>query len=373
MKWNEVHARRLTRHHLTTPPAPRTPVGPAGLPAIARAMCGAHAQVMSAAELSLGLRTTGVTRTDVREALWRERTLVKTFGPRGTVHLLPADDLPIWTSALSAVPSPNRFADGVRLDDGQTRDVIGAIGEALDGAELTIDELSDEVVARTGPWAGELTMPAFGGMWPRWRQVLHLAGHRGVLAFGPVRGRKVTYTNPHVEPADSQKATEQLLRWYLTAYGPALPEHFAQWLAAPKPWAAALFEALDLEKVDVEGTPGWVLAGDTAPVTDKSVKLLPYFDAYQVGCHPRDRVFPGRAWERALARTQAGNYPVVLVDGVVAGVWHVRRSGRRLAITVEPLGPIRRDELEQEVERVGAILEGAPSLALGEVTIGPHA
>jgi hypothetical protein len=25
----------------------------------------------------------------VRRALWQERTLVKTFGPRGTIHLLP--------------------------------------------------------------------------------------------------------------------------------------------------------------------------------------------------------------------------------------------------------------------------------------------
>ncbi len=56
-------------------------------------MAGVHAQVMSAAELSLGLRVQGTTREDVAAALWEERSLVKTFGPRGTVHLLRADDL----------------------------------------------------------------------------------------------------------------------------------------------------------------------------------------------------------------------------------------------------------------------------------------
>ncbi|WP_035853895.1 winged helix DNA-binding domain-containing protein [Cryptosporangium arvum] len=370
LTWPEVHARRLARHHLTPPGAPRP--GP-HFADVARAICGVHAQVMSAAELSLALRVPGTTRTDVREALWRDRTVVKTFGPRGTVHLLAADDLPVWTSALAAVPSPNRFPDGVRLDDAQTDEVVTAIGDALDGVALTIDELSDAVVARTGPWAGELTMPAFGGMWPRWRQVLHRAGHRGVLAFGPNRGQKVTYVNPRVVPADPDRALDQVLRRYLTSYGPARPEHFAQWLAAPKPWAAALFAAADLERVDVEGVEGWVLAGDTAPASGSSVRLLPYFDAYQVGCHPRDQVFPGRAWERALARTQAGNHPVVVVDGVVAGVWHVRRSGRRLAITVEQFGPVHRAALEREVERVGVILEGTPALTLGPVTIGPHA
>ena len=41
--------------------------------------------VLSAAELSIGRRVAGATRADVQRALWEDRTLVKTFGPRGTV------------------------------------------------------------------------------------------------------------------------------------------------------------------------------------------------------------------------------------------------------------------------------------------------
>jgi hypothetical protein len=78
-----------------------TDLGPAG---IAGVMCGAHAQVLSAAEFSIERRIAGATRADVQRALWEERTLVKTFGPRGTVHLLPTVDLPMWTGALSALP-----------------------------------------------------------------------------------------------------------------------------------------------------------------------------------------------------------------------------------------------------------------------------
>lgn len=99
-------------------------------------MLGAHAQVLSAAELSVGLRGEGLTRTDVRTALWTDRTLVKTFGPRGTVHLLPAADLPMWTGALSAVPTgPNPFPRDTRMTPGQVEEVVAAIGEALTGAE----------------------------------------------------------------------------------------------------------------------------------------------------------------------------------------------------------------------------------------------
>jgi hypothetical protein len=78
LTWSGVTARRMARHALTEP---ATDLGPAD---IAGVLCGAHAQVLSAAELSIGRRTAGATRADVQRALREERTLVKTFGPRGT-------------------------------------------------------------------------------------------------------------------------------------------------------------------------------------------------------------------------------------------------------------------------------------------------
>ena len=77
-----------------------------------------------------------------------------------------------------------------------------------------------------------------------------------------------------------------------------------------------------------------------------------------------------------LARTQAGNYPTLVIDGVVAGVWHSARKGKRLLVTVEPLKrlPKRRlAELDAAVARVGAIAEARPELTIGTMTVGPHA
>ncbi len=94
-----------------------------------------------------------------------------------------------------------------------------------------------------------------------------------------------------------------------------------------------------------------------------------------VGCHPRERLFPGIAKERALAGGQAGTVPVLLVDGLVAGVWHQRRSGRKIAIMVESFGTLtahQRYELEEQVARIGDIMEGRPELTYGEVTVGKH-
>ena len=381
LTWSDVTARRMTRHALA---APTTDLSPAG---IAGVMCGAHAQVLSAAEFSIGRRIAGATRADVQGALWEERTLVKTFGPRGTVHLLPTVDLPMWTGALSALPpSVPMHPEPVRFSNEQANEVIAAIGDALADDALTVDELTEAIVARTGPWAGERTMEAFQDKWPRWRQLTSTAAHRGVLCFGPNQGRNVTYTNPHrwlpgFQPEPGQAALRTLLSRYLFAYGPATPHHFAKWLSIPPGRAVELFDELasDLEPVEMEGEPAWVAAGDTAVPEHphRGVTLLPYFDAYVVAGQPRGLLYPGAAATRALTPSgQAGNYPVLLVDGVVGGVWHQQRSGRQLAITVEPLSkltPTQRRQLDSEVELMGTVLEAVPTLKIGTVTVGPHA
>ena len=379
LTWSDVTARRMERNWLSHPARDQ---GPAEVAAV---MCGAHAQVLSAAELSIGRRIAGATRVDVQRALWDGRTLVKTFGPRGTVHLLPTVDLPMWTGALSALPSSVPLhPDPVRFTPEGADEVISAIGEALADAELTVDELTDAIEKRTGPWAVERTMEAFQDKWPRWRQLTSTAAHRGMLCFGPNKGRNVTYTNPHrwlpgFRPADGDAALRTLVNRYLYAYGPSTSHHFAKWLSIPPRIAADLFEALsdDLEAVELEGEPAWTNAGDTQVPAEphRGVRLLPYFDAFVVAGQPRERLFPGPAATRALARNQAGNYPVLLLDVVVGGVWHQRRTGGKVAITVEPLRELtatERRELAEEVDLVGAVIEARPTLTIGTVTVGPH-
>jgi hypothetical protein len=276
--------------------------------------------------------------------------------------------------------------EGVRFTPQQADEVIAAIGDALAGAELTVDELTEALADRAGPWAVERTMEAFGGSWPRWRQLTSTAAHRGMLCFGPDRGRKVTYTSPHrwlpgFRPADGDAALRTLVTRYLYAYGPATPQHFAKWLSIPPRYATELFGKLagELEPVTLDGEPGWTLAGDTAtpPRPHRGIRLLPYFDAYVVAGQPRQRLYPRAAAARALTPAgQAGNYPVLLVDGVVGGVWHQRRSGRKLVITVEPLRELttpQRRQLDDEAGAVAAIMQATATLTVGPVTAGAHA
>jgi hypothetical protein len=314
-------------------------------------------------------------------ALWTEHSLIKTYGLRGTVHVFPARDLAMWTAALAAVPSRiGAYREGIRLTGDESGRIVEAMAAALEVSELTADELEAEIVSRVGAWAAERSVEAFTSAWPRWRLALYDAAAKGIVCFGANRGSKVTWTSvqrliPGFAPMERDEAVRALVRAYLRAYGPSTPQWFARWVAGPKRWADDAFASLrdELAEVDVEGTRAWLVADDgrfDAPPS-RGVRLLPYFDAYTIAWQPRELMFSGRAAERALAGGQAGTVPVLLVDGVVTGLWHHRKSAMKLAITIEPfahLRPSQREELDAQVARLGEIWDVPAEVTLSQAS-----
>lgn len=380
LTWPEVWARRLSRHFLLRRASNRELVTVTG------AVCGIHAQMLPAAELSLGLRVEGLTQQVVRSALWQQRSLVKTYGIRGTIHLFPSDELPLWMAALRYRDESRELArlSQMGLSAPQLSAIVDAIGQALDGQRLTIAELGEEVARRAGAWALDETAPAFGGSYfPRWRMALGWAATQGQLCFGPNQGTAVTFVRPdqwlgswqHVDPAD---AIAQVLRRYLRAYGPATARDFGQWFNLKVRSARSVVESLagELQVIDVEGYRCLQLAADDAQAAvasaADSVRLLPHFDCYLRGSHPRERLTAGFA---ARAAGGTGTFPVLLVGGTVGGVWQRRSRARRSDIRVEsfvPLSPAQQDELADEVARIGHILETETTLSFGSVEVRPH-
>lgn len=94
LTWEQVRAWRVGRHHLY-PRAPRE-----AMLAVVSRICGLHAQLLPSAELALWARVEGIEADAVERALWEERTLVKTWAMRGTLHLSPAAEFPLWQAAL---------------------------------------------------------------------------------------------------------------------------------------------------------------------------------------------------------------------------------------------------------------------------------
>ena len=185
---------------------------------------------------------------------------------------------------------------------------------------------------------------------------------------------------------DPGAALADVFRRYLSAYGPATARDFAQWFYLPPRAARDLATTLGtaLQEVDVEGYRGYVLAEEASASGDGGadevlehlpVRLLPHFDCYAIGCHPRNRLLPAAWAARVPPRTTPSQLPLLLVDGTVAGVWQRATKGKRLVVRVELFVPLNRRQhalLEEEARRIGAILGAEAALEIGPIAIRPH-
>jgi hypothetical protein len=335
-------------------------------------ICGLHAQLTASAELALWARVDGLKRDVVPRWLWKDRKLVRTWAQRGTLHLLRADELGLWVGAQSALKPRHHVGSWLRhwgLTREQADAMLDAIPVALDGVQLTREELAAEVARLTAiKGLDDKLKGGFGDL-------LKPAAFRGDLCFAPSDGQRVRFTRPDQwlgpwTPMDTDEASLEVTRRYLTRYGPADREDLARWFGMTSPAQAGRWlNALGDAAVEVDGKV--MLAADAeaaaAAEPDGTVRLLPAFDQYVVGA-PRgdDEVVP--AAERArVYRPQGWLSPVVLVDGRIAGVWSHDRKGARLSVEVERFGRLSRAAragVRAEAEGLARFLGGELELSL---------
>jgi uncharacterized protein YcaQ len=334
-------------------------------------ICGLHAQVQSSAELTLWARVDDLDPGAVSRALWSDRTLVRTWAMRGTLHLLPAAELAMWVGAQGALrpryeTAAWRKAFGMSSEEAVA--VLDAIRAALGGEPLTRDELGDAVADALGDAGlGRAVRGSFGTM-PK------LAAFRGDVCFAAPAGQKVRFTRPDRwlgdgwEPAPPREAMADVVRRHLAVYGPASRESFARWFGmSSAAQAGKLIAGLgdEVAHVSVEGQDGWMLAADVAEAAaaepSGTVALLPAFDQYVVAAPREETPLLAAEHRTRVYRAQGWLSPVLLVDGRIEGVWRHERKGGRVTVVVEPFGDVAEDVragAEAEAQRLAAFLGG---------------
>jgi uncharacterized protein YcaQ len=367
LTWNEVASFRLRRQHLEA----RAPASE--MLAVTARIGGLHAQLMSSAELALWARVEGLARTAVRDALWRDRTLVKTWAMRGTLHLLPSFEYGLWQAALSNYRHWLRpgwlRAFGMTARDHQR--LSAAIGEALEGKVLSRAELATAVYRRTrSARLRDWVLQSWGSM-------LKPAAYQGRLCFGPSSGQNVRFAGPDAwlgvrEEHDPQEALREMARRFLFAHGPAAREDLRRYWHVSVAAARKLFEDCGAVPVEVEGEEMWMLPEDAKEAARarpaQSVRLLPAFDQYVIGASRHaERLMPG-AFRPRVYRQQGWLSPVLLVEGRMEGIWRAERKGKSLLVRIEPFGKLPRAVTRAaalEAERLASFLGGSLQFEVG--------
>lgn len=349
----QVFAWRLRRQFLTAPAD--SPVE------VVRRLAGVQAQVASAAELAVALRSAAPAADALAGAL-AAREVVRTWAMRGTLHVLTAD---LAAAALALVASARTWEKPVWTRNfGATPEQITALGaavaEILADTALTREELVEAVVARPGlAHLGEQLRSGWGA-------VLKPLAWQGILCHGPAQGSRVTFTSPALAVAgwpglpEPDAAAATLVPAYLGAYGPAAPETFDAWLSrnslrktAVRRWFGAL--GAELTPVEVDGRACFARTEDldelaaTRPTRD--VLLLGGFDQYVLGPGTTDTELVPAAHRAAVSRPGGWISPVLVQGGRVTGTWE--REGDDIVVT--PFGqPPAAKALDAAVARLSA-------------------
>jgi len=346
---------------------------------VASRVCGLHAQVFSFAELAAWARVEGLKRDAVAHALWEDRTLIKMWAMRGTLHLLPAAELPVWHGALASSRHWLKPAGwrkfGLTVD--QLDRLTDAVATALDGRLLTREELAVEVQRITG-LAGVGDKIANNS----WGTILRPAAFSGHLCFGPSQGQFVRFTRPDswlaaagknpAPPLEPLEAEASVARRFLAAFGPATDHDLARWwncgVVKARQWIGLLRD--EVMPVDVERTRAWMLRADAAAADKipslRSVRLLPGFDQYVVAASYHARKLLHKVPRGFVYRQQGWIAPVLLVNGFMHGTWRHEIKGNSVEVSIEPFAKVpawARPAAGEEAERLAAFLGASLGLS----------
>ncbi len=324
---------------------------------VVRHVAGIQAQDANAARLGVRARAARLSAGDVDRARTDERSIVRTWAMRGTLHLLATEDL-AWERTLFAERelawSRRRLSEALGVDRRAQKRSVRLIERMLEKeGVVTRREVLDEL-ERAGI---EFERQTAGHHLPR------LVVLEGVACLGPDRGRDTTYvlTRDWIDdqPAvERERALAELASRYLAAFGPADESDMSAWSGLGLGECRAAFAAISSELAEVRVGPLRLAmlrrAALRAP-RGRLVRLLPGFDNYFLGHADRDFAVP----PAEVARVWPGGgiiRPTVLVNGIAVATWSTNRSAARNAITIDAFAPIddeARAAITQEVEDVG--------------------
>ena len=310
-------------------------------------LCGLQAQFLRNAVHALRIRSHGVYVDD----------LVKTWTLRGTVHLVPERDLPLylrhcggaedvcrsgwygWTASRGHANSPAREIELARL-------TVEAIAGGVDERETLRAHLREHGMTESeearvfNPW---------GGM------IAELA-NIGAIAFRvdmkdeshPDETKRYRLLVPF-EPMDESAARLELARRYFTHYGPATlrdAAYFFHWTQAE---IKALLARLPAEALVVDGRTYFHIPNGEPRDDLPEVILLAGFDPLMMGYRKEENPFLPGGHLRGIFNLAGIVNPAILLQGRVVGKWK-EKNGKVEFTAFEPLAAAEKRKIAEAAE-----------------------
>ncbi|MFI6548669.1 winged helix DNA-binding domain-containing protein [Streptomyces prunicolor] len=333
----ERRARLALRHRLAPGTRAATPE------AVAASLVALHGTDPATVYLAVGARLADSSSTvpETARALYEDRTLLRMHGMRHTVFVFPAElTAVVHASTGLAVAARERaallkdMAKAGAPDAAWLKEVEGSLLTALarrgqaTAAELAVDEprLREQFVYAAGKnYEGVHTVST---------RLLKVLGVEGKVVRGrPLGGWTSSQLRWAVAPEhpelDVVEAQSTLLHHWLAACGPATEADLKWWTGWRVTDVRRALTTIGAEPVTLDEGPGYVAAGDLAPLAGPAepwAALLPALDPTAMGWQGRDWYLAPEL--RPALFDGSGNVgPTVWWDGRVVGGWAQRPDG----------------------------------------------
>ena len=317
-----------------------------------------QAQDLASGLWSLGIRLPGSTLGGV-EAAVEAGEVVRTWPMRGTIHLVPPEDVR-WMLELTAARTIAAFATrraAVGLDGPSLQAGIEALTDALRGGRRLTRAEALAVLAEAGT-----TVEGQAGY-----HALNYAAHLGVICLGPNIGAQQTFVlldewAPEHRTLDPNEALVELAWRYFRSHGPTTDSDFAGWSGLTLTAARAGIRANEGRLVPARagGHTVW-MSLDTATRIDTGLptqptRALPGFDEFVLGYKDRSAQIPAEHWEAVVPGGNGVFRSTVSIDGVVVATWTrvLRRTHADISLLpFVPLTPRQQVSAEKALASYG--------------------
>jgi hypothetical protein len=308
---------------------------------------------------AIGLRLRDATAGAVEQAS-ANRTIVRTWPMRGTLHWVPAEDAR-WMLDLMAPRVIASHARRLERHYGLDAAALGRSRDALAGALEGGNRLSRSAMYQALETAG-ITTAGQRGLHVLWR-----LAQEGLICLGPRASKQPTFVLldewvPRPRRLDRAEALAEITIRYFAAHGPATVQDFMWWSGLPAADARAGLATVQhtlVREVASDRTYWRSPASPAGRAGPSTAYLLPAFDEYTVAYRDRSAVL-SRLQARRTALGNAIFNPTIVLDGQVVATWSRTLKPASVVVTTKPFTPLTRaekDAIAKAARRYGAFLE----------------
>ncbi|QIP14879.1 winged helix DNA-binding domain-containing protein [Spirosoma aureum] len=292
-----------------------------------------QAQDFLAAKWALGLRLPGSTEGTIEQAI-ADRSIIRTWAMRGTLHLIAADDIRWLLNLLRPrlYVACSSLLRKLELDEKTLVKSYEAMARAMQGGKQLIRSELKDALEQVGIQTHDL----------RINGLLVRAAFDGLICCGVRRGSENTYTLldewvPATKSMGRDEALAELTKRYFMSHGPATIQDFVWWSGLTVAEAKTGLSMINaqLAQETTNGKTYWSAQQEpNFQDTSLVVHLLPSFDEYLVGYKDRSAALGALDIKQVVSTGNGIFNPILVIGGRVVGTW--KRTVKKNSVSIDP-------------------------------------